>query len=212
MLMLVRVRRPLLMAAVGAGVAVTLLDGLHITAGWAVLFTPLLLAALGVYVLTDPAPRRQRGHFKTLSRQIEALSRRTPAEPPERAYRPQRAADDYRALAWHGLTLRSQSEIKIAKALDQRGLLFTAGAKVRFAAGDYHQTREVDFMVYHDGRWTALEVDGPQHERAASADHQRDKALRAAGLNVLRYPADRCSRAPEAVVEEFLAAVSLRDS
>lgn len=210
--MLVRVRRPLLIAAVGAGAAVTLLDGLHITAGWAALLTPLLLAALGFYALTDPAPRRQRSHYKTLSRQIEALSRRAPPAELERAYRPQRAADDYRALAWHGLTLRSQSEIKIAKALDQRGLLFTAGVKVRLAAGDYHQTREVDFMVYHAGRWTALEVDGPQHERAAATDQQRDKSLHAAGLNVLRYPADRCSRAPEGVVEEFLAAVSLRDS
>jgi very-short-patch-repair endonuclease len=210
--MLVRVRRPLLIAAVVIGIAAATLDLLRLTPGLGAQVAPLLIAVLGVFVLTDPAPRRQRSHYKTLSRQIEALSRRAPPAEPERAYRPQRAADDYRALAWHGLTLRSQSEVKIAKALDQRGLLFTAGVKVRLAAGDYHQTREVDFMVYHAGRWTALEVDGPQHERAAATDQQRDKSLHAAGLNVLRYPADRCSRAPEGVVEEFLAAVSLRDS
>lgn len=209
---LIRLRRKILIGALIGGTAAAFLDLSGLLPGLAASAALLVLVAMGIYLLTDPTAQRQRGQFKTLSRQVEVLSQRAPAVETERAYPVQRAPADYRTLAWHGLTLRSQAEVKIAKALDQRSLLFTAGAKIRFAAGDYHQTREVDFLVYHAGCWTALEVDGPQHERAAQSDRQRDSALRAAGLNVLRYPADRCSRAPDEVVSEFLAAVSLRES
>lgn len=126
-----------------------------------------------------------------------------PVEPPRAARLP--AQPDYRGIAWHGFTLRSQAEVKIAKALDQAGVVFLAGAQVRLDAGEAHrQTREVDFLVTVQGRWGVLEVDGPQHERSAESDRERDARLRALGLVVQRYPADRCTRDPEGVVQEFL--------
>lgn len=160
--------------------------------------TPLLVGCVIVYLL-----------WLGDRRNLPNLPQTPTSEPPNEAERPRAARlpaqPDYRGIAWHGFTLRSQAEVKIAKALDQAGVVFLAGARVRLDAGDAHrQTREVDFLVTVQGQWGVLEVDGPQHERSAESDQARDARLGALGLVVRRYPADRCAREPEGVVREFV--------
>lgn len=114
----------------------------------------------------------------------------------------------YREIKWHGLILRSNSEVKIAKELDLQGILFIAGAKIRLNTESRRQTREVDFLIHHNGQWGILEVDGPHHQHSVEADGWRDKRFEEDGIRVMRFSADRCYSEPRGVIAEFLAALA----
>jgi hypothetical protein len=122
------------------------------------------------------------------------------APPPQRRNEPA----DYRVLEWKGMIFRSKSEIKIAKTLDHRGIFFIPPARVRLNAGKAgRQTRELDFVICHEGKWGVLEVDGPFH--VAQADAERDAMLRTHGItSIQRFPSLRCFQTPQAVIDEFL--------
>lgn len=157
--------------------------------GW---WTALAFAALLVYLWR--APKRPTQAPPTTTAVHSAQRRNEPA--------------DYRALEWKGLIFRSESEIKIAKALDHRGIFFIPPARVRLNAGkpnrpDGRQTRELDFIICHEGKWGVLEVDGPFH--VAQADAERDAMLRTHGItSIQRFPSLRCFQQPNAVIDEFL--------
>ncbi|HWG81507.1 MAG TPA: hypothetical protein VN686_00735 [Gaiellales bacterium] len=112
-----------------------------------------------------------------------------------------------RILHWNTMRYRSQSEIRIAKALEAAGVMFFPNCRARLPiGGDKLGNREPDFLVFADGRCGILEVDGdPWHppERAAQ-EHERDRLFRRQGLMVERYSADRCFESPDAVVAEFM--------
>lgn len=109
----------------------------------------------------------------------------------------------YREIRWKGMIFRSHSEVKIAKALDYAGLFFVGPGKVRFSAGRERQTRELDFLICHRGRWGFLEVDGPFH--SAEYDAQRDQWAREHGVRLIaRFEARRCYDEPQVVIREFL--------
>jgi len=112
--------------------------------------------------------------------------------------------EGYRSLEWKGLIFRSESEIKIAKTLDHRGIFFIPPVRVRLnASKKSRQTRELDFVICHEGKWGVLEVDGPFHVR--DADVERDSWLTAHGItSIQRFPSLRCFQEPQAVVDEFL--------
>src|SRR6266542_2320933 len=77
-------------------------------------------------------------------------------------------------------------------------------ARVRLnASKDSRMTRELDFVISHEGKWGVLEVDGPFHVPAADAE--RDALLRAHGItSIQRFPSLRCFQEPGSVVDEFL--------
>jgi hypothetical protein len=137
-------------------------------------------------------------------RQIPVTQTGSPASSPQRRNEPA----DYRVLEWKGLIFRSESEIKIAKTLDHRGIFFIPPARVRLNAGKPNrvsgrQTRELDFIICHEGKWGILEVDGPFH--VAQADAERDAMLRTHGIiSIQRFPSLRCFQQPNAVIDEFL--------
>lgn len=61
---------------------------------------------------------------------------------------------------WNNLRFRSQSEVKIAQALDRAGVLFIPNCKARLGLAGNRQNREADFLMCYDGKWGILEVDG----------------------------------------------------
>jgi len=115
-----------------------------------------------------------------------------------------REPESYRAIEWKGMIFRSQSEVKIAKTLDHRGIFFIPPTRVRLNADkDSRQSRELDFVICHEGKWGVLEVDGPYHVR--ELDAERDHLLSEHGIsNIQRFPAERCYQQPQAVIDEFL--------
>lgn len=199
MLRSAHLQRRLMWLVAAAAVVVAVFDLVNWLPGVAAKLTPVLLAF--IIVMLSNNSRRIRRMGQLLEPAGKPTAKTVPRSRKKRQSNPQ---PEYRSIAWHGFTLRSHSEVKIAKALDHKGLMFLADPKVRLAAESHRQTREVDFLVYHQGRWGILEVDGPHHQNAVQADQWRDARFAQYGLPVMRFPADLCYRQPEVVVETFL--------
>jgi hypothetical protein len=108
---------------------------------------------------------------------------------------------------WCNFRFRSESEVRIARALDKRGVFFLPNCKARLGAADGRCNREADFLVCVGGNWGILEVDGePFHPPSRTVeDHERDRLFKAHGIQVVEhYDAARCYEEPDAVVSNFL--------
>ena len=196
-------RGAMLLVAVFA-LFLTVMDWLNIWPQAALRFAPFLLVCIVLLMLDDNLRLRR------LRRDLPSNSPASPSAPESKTHKPNKKRQpnpqpEYRAIAWHGLTLRSYSEVKIAKALDNKGILFLADPKIRLNTENHRQTREVDFLIQHQGKWGILEVDGPHHQQAAASDQWRDARFTEQGILVARFPADLCYRQPDTVVERFLA-------
>jgi very-short-patch-repair endonuclease len=189
----------------GAAVVGSVLDLLNVAPGISGKLAPLLLAAV-LWALVQYGRQARRMYIR-----LGRLAQLPPLPLSVEPETPLKRATRYREIPWHGLVLRSQSEVKIAKELDLKGVLFTAAVKLRLKTESHRQTREVDFLIFHDGHWGVLEVDGPQHAHSQKADQWRDARLNEHGILVRRYPAQRCYSEPRAVIDEFLAALSAEE-
>lgn len=113
-----------------------------------------------------------------------------------------------RAIEWKGLTFRSWSEVRLARAFEDRGLLYIANARARVGVSPRRETRELDALVNVDGLWVGIEVDGePFHPPSRSAaEHTRDRLFLISGVvQVFRYDAKRVYEHPEEVAAEVIA-------
>jgi very-short-patch-repair endonuclease len=111
-------------------------------------------------------------------------------------------------IEWKGLTFRSWTELRLAKAFEDRGLLYIANARARVGIHPRRETRELDALVNVDGLWVGIEVDGePFHPPSRSAhEHTRDRLFLIAGVvHVFRYDAREVYQQPEAVAAEIIA-------
>jgi len=108
-------------------------------------------------------------------------------------------------VTWGNLRFRSETEARVARALDAVGVLFLPNCLSRLnLAPERRATREADFLVCHNGKWGILEVDGPFHPRA-DEDHVRDRMFRRHGIREIeRYNWQRCFDDAPSVVQDFL--------
>ena len=122
-------------------------------------------------------------------------------------------------IEWGGLYLRSEAELRIAKALDQQEILFFANARGRVSlldapvSNDQSNGRvEAGFMIFHQGKCLILEVDGQHHLEGeqATRDYVRDRMLLRAGLPTVRFTGRDCLDRPQAVVAECLSILQAR--
>ena len=111
------------------------------------------------------------------------------------------------ARFWEDLRFRSQSEIKIAEALDEARVMFFPLCRGRVTLGKQRVTREPDFLVCHQAKWGILEVDGePFHPATRTTqDHERDRLFRSHGIRVVEhFDSKQCYEYPKLVVGKFL--------
>lgn len=107
---------------------------------------------------------------------------------------------------WQNLRFRSQSEIRIAQALDKTGVIFFPLCMARVTSKNQRINLEPDFLICRGGKWGILEVDGePFHppERTAQ-EHERDRLFRGQRVLVERFNATRCYNDSDRVVADFL--------
>lgn len=106
---------------------------------------------------------------------------------------------------WYGLRLRSPAEVAIAEAFQKKGVLFfvNAGCRLHNHLRQY-ETREVDFLVFYQGKVRILEVDGITYHQNPLADYKRDRLFDKEGIRTNRFSAQECFGNSNAVVEEFL--------
>ena len=62
---------------------------------------------------------------------------------------------------------------------------------------------EIDFVLTHEGKRLAIEVDGPQHENTTEQDKARDTFLRGMGYDVLRVPGRAVRETPSLVIKQI---------
>jgi hypothetical protein len=111
-------------------------------------------------------------------------------------------------MIWQNLRFRSESEKRIAEALDRAGVLFLPNCLARLTTPEGRKNKEPDFVICHQGRWGILEVDGePFHPPSRTVeDHKRDRDFYAYGIQiVLHFDAAECYQQPDRVVKQFLA-------
>lgn len=108
---------------------------------------------------------------------------------------------------YEGLRFRSESEVRVAQALDRAGVMYVPNCRARIGSKDRRRNIEADFLVMVDGKWGVLEVDGEQwHAGLASRDHERDRPFHFHGAaKVQRFDAGECFENPDGVVKKFLA-------
>lgn len=119
----------------------------------------------------------------------------------------QAANAEAKIQVWEGLRFRSQSEVKIAQALERAEVLFFPNCRSRLGLQGKRQNREADFLVCQKGKWGILEVDGEPYHPASRAtqDHARDRLFKHHGIVLIEhYDAQDCYNRPDAVVREFL--------
>ncbi len=114
-------------------------------------------------------------------------------------------------LWWQNLRFRSETERRIARALELTGVLFFPNCMARLTTEEGRANREPDFLVCDRGKWGILEVDGIAFHQAAAMDHKRDRAFRLYGMRVERFPASECYNDAPKVVERFLKALAAPD-
>jgi hypothetical protein len=109
--------------------------------------------------------------------------------------------------SWQALRFRSESEVRIAQALDRAHVAFLPNCRGRVGGRD--ETRrnlEADFIVFDGGKWGVLEVDGSEWHTSAAKDHKRDRPFRRHGAAAVeRFDAGECFENPDGVVKQFLA-------
>lgn len=118
------------------------------------------------------------------------------------------AADVRAPRVWNNFRFRSESEVRIARALDKKGVFFLPNCKARLGLLNARCNREADFLVCVDGKWGILEVDGePFHPPSRTvADHERDRLFKAHGIRVVEhFDAAQCFEQSDTVVANFLA-------
>lgn len=197
-------------AIAGIAIGISILDMMGILSGWAVKLTPFFVGVLLLYVVLERERVESlkfivRRQDKSLDKLRDEVLRAQPAGP--REGEPEQVPgkpETYKAIPWKGMVFRSKTELRVAKALDHVGAIFVPPTKMRLTAGHERQSREVDFLVYHNGHWGVLEVDGPWH--SAAADNSRDNLLRANGITCIRrYDSERAYHESATIVDEFLA-------
>jgi hypothetical protein len=117
------------------------------------------------------------------------------------------AVQNQAGFSWKNLRFRSKSEVRVAQALDNAGVLFLPNCLARMTAPEGRKNREADFLVCCDGRWGILEVDGePFHPPSRTVqDHERDRLFRGHGIRVIEhFDSLECFEHPEKVVQTFL--------
>ncbi len=110
-------------------------------------------------------------------------------------------------LTWKGLRFRSQTEIRIAEALERAQVLFLPNCMARLGF-THRESREADFLVCHKGKWGILEVDSPlSHppDRKVIGD-ERARLFKAHGIRLVEhFDAGNCWENPDGVVKRFLS-------
>jgi len=113
---------------------------------------------------------------------------------------------------WNELHFYYEEQIKIAEALDRANILFFPNAKARLTTPEGRQNQELNFLIFHQGKWGILELSHPN--KAKAEDHvakrvARHRLFETHGIRIIYYgDCNRCNEEPDRVVQEFLDILS----
>lgn len=117
------------------------------------------------------------------------------------------AREKKRTLLYNEMKFGSHAEVRIAQELERRSILFfPLPLAVRSETGrDHLDHREPDFLICNDGVWGILEVSNHSPDRYEQ-DSTKDAWFKKSGILCIEHrTADKCSKQPSDVVDEFLS-------
>jgi len=101
---------------------------------------------------------------------------------------------------WDGLLFRSQPEILLYKAIKSLGVSF-APLPVVLRGGDEYKRIEPDFVIFYDGMFIIVEVDGDTfHEESPAEAQARTTLLEDEGAYIIHKSASECDTQAKAKV------------
>jgi hypothetical protein len=121
----------------------------------------------------------------------------------------QKYTENHPVKEHNGAKYRSNAEIRIAKELEKKEVIFFPGnlAKIQIESGKFVQ-KEPDFLVLYKGKWGMLEIDGPFHSGKAAQDHSSDRFFKIHGLKVIeRFPEEDVMEDAPQIIEKFLSLI-----
>lgn len=107
---------------------------------------------------------------------------------------------------WNYLRFRSQTEVRVAQALDSRGVMFFPNCKARLTTPVGRRNKEPDFLVCFEGKWGILEVDGELFHPPSrtTEDHARDRLFKEHGVRLVEhFDANECYENADSIVDRF---------
>ncbi|MFB2918876.1 MULTISPECIES: pentapeptide repeat-containing protein [Aerosakkonema] len=115
------------------------------------------------------------------------------------------SSPEEKIYCWNDLYFYSEEQIKIAEALDRANILFFPNSKARLTTTEGRQNQELNFLIFHQGKWGILELSHPDKAKA----EDRDRLFETHGICIIHYcDFNRCSQEPDRVVQEFLDILS----
>jgi len=107
---------------------------------------------------------------------------------------------------WNDWEFTSESQVKIAEALDRVEAIFFPNPRGRFTTLKGRQNQQYSFLVCHQGKWGILAIE-PDASGGGSDNNQRiNPIFPAGGISAIKhYQHRQCCQEPDTIVEEFLS-------
>lgn len=105
------------------------------------------------------------------------------------------------------LTVLNKLRLKLLRHLTTQVSSFDPNCKALLDSPISRDSRESDFLVFYQGKWGILEVDGDEFHPPSRTvdDHKRDRFFKASGIRIGAYfDAVQCFNQPDSIVQEFL--------
>lgn len=96
--------------------------------------------------------------------------------------------------------------MKIAEVFDRTNIPFIPNFKIRLSSTEGRENKQVDFLIFYQGKSGILEIDRPPSQEAEANFRECDQIFQTQGISIIQYyNTTRCSEEPDQVVQEFLA-------
>ena len=108
---------------------------------------------------------------------------------------------------WLDFQFASESEMRIAQALDQSDVLFFLNCQGRISNTNDRENQEIDFLICYQGKWGILQIDNNlwNTEQAPVNYQESDRLFKSQGIKVIEYyDPQLCLKEPDIVVQDFL--------
>lgn len=106
---------------------------------------------------------------------------------------------------WKDWEFTSESQVRIAEALDRVEAIFFPNPRGRFTTLKGRQNQEFSFLICHQGKWGILAIE-PDASGGYPDNNERINAIFPAGgiCTIEYYQHQQCCEQPDKTVEEFL--------
>lgn len=115
------------------------------------------------------------------------------------------SSSEEKIYRWNDWEFTSESQVKIAEALDRVEVIFFPNARGRFTTLKGRQNQEFSFLLCHQGKWGILAIKPDSSGEDADDNERKNPIFPTGGICAIEYYQHRqCCEQPDQIVEAFL--------